>query len=39
MYVEEDPTLMKKFDTEISDKDIESALPFPKFVNITEPIY
>lgn len=39
LFVEEDPTLMRRFETETSDEDVESSLPFPKFVNITDPIY
>ena len=39
MFVEEDPTLTRRLDTDTSDEDIEANLPFPKFVNVTDPIY
>ena len=36
--MEEDPTL-KRLDTETSDEEQDNNLPFPKFVNVTDPIY
>ena len=38
MFMEEDPTL-KRLDTETSDEEQDNNLPFPKFVNVTDPIY